>query len=145
MTTTILLPILVMGTETAGCVHSDFLKTTGTVVPVRSSDCYLDMVFQGSPPYPYIVLGEVTTNSTAPGPFAIGENNVVAMRRMIERACAGGAHGLMNVDVNSQRVRVGKGYWKSTTASAIAFIYVDASGRPLPAPSGPGAAIQPGS
>jgi hypothetical protein len=114
------------------------------VVAARPPDCYLDVVFQGEPTRPYVALGAVATDSTGPQLFTIGENNVVAVRRVVEQACALGAHGLMNLAANTQYVPVGKGNWKSTTASAVAFVYVDASGRPLPPPDGPSAAVQPG-
>jgi hypothetical protein len=55
---------------------------------------------------------------------------------MIQQACVAGAHGLMYVTVETQRPWGAKG-WKSTQAAAVAFAYVDASGRVLPPPSGP--------
>ena len=54
-------------------------------------------------------------DSTAPGIFALGESNDVAVQRMKEQACMVGAHGLMKVDANSQGVWTGDGYSKSTT------------------------------
>jgi hypothetical protein len=127
---------LVLGLAVAGCVHTGFTRTSGIVLPARSPDCYLD-VLQGPPPYPYVVFGEVTTHSTAPTLLAIGDNNVSAIRRLTEQACTVGAHGLMAVSVDSRRVRVGKGYWSSTTWGAMTFVYVDPSGRPLPPTVGP--------
>jgi hypothetical protein len=90
---------------------------------------------EGPPPSPYAVVGAVATVSTKPRLFAIGENTDVAVRRIMEQACAIGAHGLMNVVATSELVRVRKGYRWSTTGSAVAFIYVDPSGRPLPPPA----------
>jgi hypothetical protein len=119
----------------SGCAHTGFDRTTSMAVPARSPDCHLDMYFQGPPPYPYVVIGAVATVSTKPRLLAVGENTVVAIRRMREQACAVGAHGLMSVAANSELIRVRKGYRKSTTGSAVAFIYVDASGRPLPPPA----------
>ncbi|HEY4392666.1 MAG TPA: hypothetical protein VGP64_01325 [Polyangia bacterium] len=127
----------------AGCVQTRFTRTTGLVVPARSPGCYLDVVFEGPPPYPYVVLGQITTDSTAPLLFAIGESSLTAMQRMMERACAVGAHGLMYVVANSELVPVGKGYWKSTTGGGVAFVSVDPSGRPLPAPNDPRGVISP--
>jgi hypothetical protein len=134
MTRALLLASMVMGCAVAGCVHTDFSRTTSLVVPGRSPDCRLDLVVQGTPSYPYAVLGLVRTESAAPPLFAIGEDDFAAAQRVKRQACAAGAHGLMNVFANSELVRFGKGRWKSTTASALAFVYVDAVGRPLPAP-----------
>ena len=139
MTTARLVTTMALGWAAAGCVHSGFMKTTDLVVPARPPDCHLDVSFQGEAPplSPYVALGSVWTNSMAPELFVVGENNVVAMRRMLEQACTVGAHGVMNAAANSQLVRVGKGHWKSTTGSAVAFVYVDASGRPLQPPPPP--------
>lgn len=134
----------VLGFAAAGCVHTGFTPTTGLALPGRPPNCYLDMIFQGRPAYPYVVLGQVTTDSTAPGLFALGESNDVAIQRMKEQACAVGAHGLMNVGANSQGVWTGDGYSKSTSGGAVAFIYVDPSGQPLAPPNGPRVIIQPG-
>jgi hypothetical protein len=143
MTARLLLATMVMGLAAAGCVHTGFTSATGIVVPPRSAGCYLDVVFVGPPPYAYAVLGEVTTSSLGPRLFTISDNNVVAIRRMTEEACAVGAHGLMNVVADSQLVGFGKGRWKSTNGGAVAFIQVDAYGRPLPPPNGPRGFIQP--
>lgn len=135
---------MVVGFAAAGCVHTGFTPTTGLALPARPPNCYLDMIFQGRPAYPYVVLGQVTTDSTAPGLFALGESNDVAIQRMKEQACAVGAHGMMNVGANSQGVWTGDGYSKSTSGGAVAFIYVDPSGQPLAPPNGPRVIIQPG-
>ena len=129
------LATMVIGCVAAGSVHTGFAGTTRMMVPVRSPDCHLDMCFQAPPPRPYLVLGAVATVSTKPRLFAVGENADVAIRRMMERACLVGAHGLMNVAANSELIRVRKGHRKRTMGSALAFIYVDASGRPLPPPA----------
>lgn len=113
------------------------------VIPARPPDCYLEIIFQGQPAYAYAVLGRVWTDSSSPSMFAIGDNGVAAIRRMREKACAIGADGLMTVTANSQRVWAGKGSWKTTTAAAVAFIYVDANGRRLPPRTSPTTAIQP--
>lgn len=140
----LLLATMVMGFAAAGCVHTGFTPTTGLALPARPPDCYLDMIFQGRPAYPYIVLGQINTDSTAPGLFALGESNDVAIQRMKEEACAVGAHGMMNVGANSQGVWTGNGYSKSTSGGAVAFVYVDPAGRPLPPPNAPRVIIQPG-
>jgi hypothetical protein len=128
----------------AGCVHTGFTPTTGLYLPPRADNCYLDMIFQGPPPYPYVVIGQVQTDSTAPGLFALGESNDVAVQRMKGEACRRGAHGLLQVAANSQGVWTGNGYSKSTSGGAVAFVYVDPVGRPLPPPNAPRIVIQQG-
>ena len=110
----------------------------------RPEGCYLDMIFQGVPPFPYVVIGRVTNDSTAPGLFALGENNEVAMDRLKDEACQVGAHGLLKADAQSEGTWTGNGYSKSTTGAALAFVYVDPYGRPLPPPTGPRLMIHPG-
>jgi hypothetical protein len=126
------------------CVHTNFTPTTGLQLAQRPENCYLDVILQGQPPYPHVVIGQVSTDSTAPGLFALGENNSVAMERIKEEACRVGAHGLLKMEANSHGVWTNNGYSKSTTGGAVAFIYVDPSGRPLPPPNGPRVVIQPG-
>jgi hypothetical protein len=136
--------LVVLVAAGSGCVHTGFTPTTGMNLPPRAQNCYLDMIFQGPPPYPYVVIGQVSTDSTAPGLFALGENNDVAVQRMKEQACLVGAHGLMQVGASSQGVWTGNGYSKSTSGGAVAFVYVDPSGRPLQAPNAPRVVIQQG-
>jgi hypothetical protein len=130
--------------STIGCVNTGFTPTTGMKLPPRPYDCYVDMILQGSPPYPYVVIGQITTDSTAPGVFGLGEGNDAALQRMREKACRVGAHGLMQVGANSQGTWTGNGYSKSTSGGAVAFVYVDPWGRPLPPPNAPRLVIQPG-
>jgi hypothetical protein len=127
-----------------GCVHTGFTPTTGMNLPPRPENCYLDMIFQGPPPYPHVIIGQISTDSTAPGLFAIGENNDVAVQRMKQQACLVGAHGLMKVDASSQGSWTNNGYSKSTSGGSIAFVYVDQYGRPLPPPNAPRVIIQQG-
>jgi hypothetical protein len=127
-----------------GCIHTGFTPTTGLNLPPRPQNCYLDMIFQGLPPYPHVIIGQVSTDSTAPGIFALGESNDVAVQRMKEQACLVGAHGLMKVDASSQGVWNGDGISKSTSGGAVAFVYVDPQGRPLSPPTAPRIIIQPG-
>ena len=138
------LALTVMAFAPFGCVHTAFTPTTRLALAARPPDCYLDVIVEGRPPFPYVVLGQISTDSTAPGLFALGESNDVAIRRMKEQACAVGAHGLLNVGANSQGVWTGNGYSKSTTGGAVAFIYVDPAGRPLPPPNAPRTIIQQG-
>jgi len=128
----------------AGCVQTGFVPTTTLRLPSRPEGCYLDMIFHGEPPYPYVVIGSVTTDSTAPGLFAIGEGNEVAIQRTQQQACFVGAHGLLQVDSQSHGVWTQNGYSKSTTGAAVAFVYVDEAGRPLPPPSSAHPVIHPG-
>jgi hypothetical protein len=55
--------------------------------------------------------------------------NAYPIQRMIDQACVVGAHGLTSVVVETYRPPE-KG-WRSTKASAVAFVYVDPSGRVL--------------
>jgi hypothetical protein len=144
MTVRRVLATLVMGFAAAGCVHSGFARMAAVEVPARSPGCRLDVVFEGPPPAPYLELGEVISETTVPAAFAIGQNDAVTMRRVMAQACAIGAHGLMNIAASTERVGVGRGRWMNTRGSALAFVYVDASGRPLPPPDGPRDAIGPG-
>ena len=137
--------LLVFGVVlSSGCVHNAFTPTTTMKLAARPEGCYLDMIFQGEPPFPYVVIGRVTTDSTAPGLWALGENNEAAMERLQEEACRVGAHGLLQVGAQSQGTWTGDGYSKSTTGAAVAFVYVDVNGRPLPPPNGPHLMIRPG-
>ena len=129
----------------AGCVHNGFTPATAMRLPPRPEGCYLDMVFQGVPPYPYVVLGRVSTDSSAPGLWALGETNDAAMERLQAEACEVGAHGLMQAGAASQGTWTSDGYSRSTTGSAVAFVYVDDAGHALPPPRGPRTVIQPGS
>jgi hypothetical protein len=126
----------VTGLAVAGCVHTGVKNTTGMVLPARSSDCHLEIVFNGPPKRPYVVLGPVWTASSSPQVlYGFRDSNADPIQRMIDQACVAGAHGLMSAAVATDRP-LGKG-WRSTNASAVAFVYVDASGRVLPAPHGP--------
>jgi hypothetical protein len=136
--------VLAFATGALSCVHTGFTPTTGLQLAARPENCYLDMIFQGAPPYPYVVIGQISTDSTAPGLWALGESNDVAVSRMKEEACRVGAHGLMQVGANSQGVWTGNGYSKSTSGGAVAFIYVDPAGHPLPPPNAPRVVIQQG-
>jgi hypothetical protein len=125
------------GLAVAGCVHTDFTRTAAVALPPRSPDCHLEIVFDGPPRRPYVVLGQVWTDSSSPqvlyGRF---DTNAAPVQRIIQQACVAGAHGLMSVTVQTHRPWGGKG-WKRTQAAAVAFAYVDGSGRVLPPPSGP--------
>ena len=127
-----------------GCVHNAFTPATTMKLAARPAGCYLDLILHGEPPFPYVVIGHVSTESTAGGWFAIGENNEVAMERLQDEACSAGAHGLIQPDSQAQGVWTQNGYSKSTTGTAVAFVYVDPSGRALPPPTGPRLIIHPG-
>jgi hypothetical protein len=106
-------------------------------LPARAPDCHLEIVFNGPPRRPYVVVGQLWTDASSPQVFygRLDTNNAAPVQRLIQQACVAGAHGLMSVTVQTHRPW-GKG-WKSTQAVALAFAYVDASGRVLPPPSGP--------
>jgi hypothetical protein len=126
---------MVLGFALAGCVHTGFTRTTAMVVRARAPGCYLDLVSPGPPRKPYVELGQIATDSRSPRVlYGLGENNVSDLRRMMNQACAIGAHGLMYLSVNSHHTGLAKG-WDSTTGTAVAFVYVDRSGRPLPPPA----------
>lgn len=139
------LSIVVAMCAGAGCVHNGFTPATNMQLASRPTGCYLDMVFDGTPPFPYVVIGRVSTDSTAPGLFALGETNDAAMARLQSQACVVGAHGLMHAGAASAGSWTSDGYSRSTTGSAVAFVYVDAAGRPLPPPRGPRVMIHAGS
>jgi hypothetical protein len=107
-------------------------------LPPRSPDCHLEMMFNGPPRRPYVVLGQVWTESSSPQVLygRAGTDVAAPVQRMIQQACAAGAHGLMSVTVQTHRPWGGKG-WERTQAAALAFAYVDAFGRALPPPVGP--------
>ena len=128
----------------AACVNSAFTPSTTLRLQARPEGCYLDMIFQGAPPFPYVVIGRVTTDSSAPGLFALGENNEAAVQRLQDEACRVGAHGLLQLGAASQGSWTNGGYSRSTTGAAVAFVYVDAQGRPQGPPRGPSLVIHPG-
>jgi len=134
MRKTALLAAMALGVAAAGCVHSSVTRTATVAVPARAADCHLDVLFQGPPSRPYVVLGQVTTDSELPALFALGENDIITIRRLEEQACAAGAHGLMSVITSSDLLWAGRGQWRSTMGGALTFVYVDGAGRPLPAP-----------
>lgn len=140
----VVLALVVGAALGTGCVSNAFTPSTTMKLAVRPEGCYLDVIFDGVPPYAYVVIGRVTTESTAPGLFAIGEDNDAALARMKDEACHAGAHGLLHVGSSSQGVWTGDGYSKSTTGAAVAFVYVDDAGHPLPPPRGPRLMIRPG-
>jgi hypothetical protein len=41
----------------SGCVHNAFTPATTLRMPPRPPSCYLDLIFHGEPPFPYVVLG----------------------------------------------------------------------------------------
>src|ERR1043165_1152788 len=109
----------------SACVNSAFTPATTMKLSERPEGCYLDMIFHGVPPFPYVVIGRVTTDSTAPGVWALGEDNEAAMERLKAEACSVGAHGLLQVEAQSEGSWTHNGYSKSTTGAAVAFVYVD--------------------
>src|SRR5262249_45024015 len=94
----------------AACVNTSFMPTTTLALPARAENCHLDIILDGLPPAPYAVIGRISTDSTAPGMFALGESNQAATDRLREEACRVGAHGLLNVGTASQGTWTNNGY-----------------------------------
>jgi hypothetical protein len=124
--------------------HTGFTPTTGWVLPARPETCYLDLIFQGSPPYPYVIIGQVSMDSNRPMFFQPGGPQGIAIERMKRQACLQGAHGLLAPSTQGGTSPYGNNQGNRTTASAVAFVYVDPAGRPLPPPLHPTVLIQPG-
>ena len=114
-----------------GCVHTAFTPTSELTVQPRPDDCPIDIVLDGRPERPHRVLGRVTTDSTAPGLFAIGENQNKALERLKVEACKVGGHVLYGVGTGSQGQWTNDGYSKSTQGSAIVAVYVNDAGQVL--------------
>jgi hypothetical protein len=117
-----------------GCVHTGFVPTSDLLLPARPEHCALDVVLDGRPVQPYVVIGRVSVDSTAPGPFAWGENQSVVLRRLESKACAVGAHVIFDVKAATSGSWDDDGFPRSTTGSALAAVYVDEDGHPLPPP-----------
>jgi hypothetical protein len=120
-----------------GCTSTStsFTPTAGLSLPPRPADCYLDIIDTGSPPFAYVVIGRVATDSTSGGLVALGETNERTVERMRKRACRAGAHGLLQVSSNTQGHFTDRSFSKSSSGGAVAFIYVDANGQALPPPT----------
>ncbi|MEO1231194.1 MAG: hypothetical protein AAFZ18_20050 [Myxococcota bacterium] len=117
-----------------GCAHSSFIPSSDLAVAARPKDCHIDIVFDGKPTRPYEVIGRVATDSTAPGLFALDENQDKAFERMREKACEVGGHVLFGIGTGSNGQWNDDGYSRSTQGAAIVAVYVDPSGSVLPAP-----------
>jgi hypothetical protein len=117
-----------------GCVHTGFLSTSDLRPPTRPEHCALDVVLDGCPTWPYVVIGRVSVDSTAPGLFALRENQDAVLRRLEARACAEGAHVIFDVQAATSGSWDDDGFSRSTTGSALAAVYVDEDGYPLPPP-----------
>jgi hypothetical protein len=130
-----LLLALLLSSALAGCVHTTFAATTTAKVPARAPNCPLEMVFDGRPRHPYLVLGSVGTDATERTLwFTRSQGDGRAVERLMATACASGADGLMSIVVAGQNGWGLAPRWRTTEASAVAFVYVDASGRPLRQP-----------
>ncbi len=125
----------------AGCVHTDFVRTGSLVVPPRPAGCYVELVLTPQPLYPYVILGRLTTEGSAPGLFGLGETETVALQRLRDEACALGGHFLMSPDTGSQTNwswgRHGGDFSRSSRGAAVVGVYVTPQGQPLPPPTGP--------
>jgi hypothetical protein len=62
----------------------------------------------------------------------LDETQEAVIQRLKAKACAMGAHVIFGVTATTS------GQWndKSTSGSALAAVYVDEQGRPMPAPTG---------
>jgi len=118
-----------------GCVTTGFTRTSNVFVPPRGPGCYVDVVLTPQPAYPYIILGRATTEGTAPGLFALGEGETVAMQRLKDEACAAGGHFIMNADTGSNAQWTRDGFSRSSRGAAVVGIYVTPQGQPLPPPT----------
>jgi hypothetical protein len=125
--------LLVVSTV-ASCIHSRFTPATDGAFAARAPGCHLDLVMHGSPTYAYKVIGRVTTSWHVPRLSILGDSRLAAVRRLQEKACVAGAHGLLQVTVNT---RVWSKASPQLWGNALAFVYVDSDGRPLVAPPWP--------
>jgi hypothetical protein len=117
-----------------GCVHTGFVPTSDWRPPARPEHCALDVILDGRPDRPYLVIGRVSADSTAPGLFALRENQEAALRRLKVKACEEGAHVIFEVNAAAGGQWNDDGFSRSTTAWALAAVYVDQGGYPLPPP-----------
>lgn len=123
----------------SGCVHTGFVPTSDLLPPPRPEHCALDVVLDGRPVQPYVVIGRVSVDSTAPSLFALGESQTAVLRRLEAKACAVGAHVIFDVNAATSGKWDDDGFSRSSTGSALAAVYVDENGYPLP-PPGPAVA-----
>lgn len=120
-----------------GCVHTGFVPTSDLYPPPRPEHCALDVVLDGRPAQPYVVIGRVSVDGVAPSLFALGENQTAVLRRLEAKACAVGAHVIFDVNAETSGKWDDDGLSRSTTGSALAAVYVDEDGYPLPPPGPP--------
>ena len=119
-------------------VDTGFTPTTSFNLPPRAQNCSLDLLAVGQTPSRAIVpIGPVTTHTEG-----AGEDRDMAVIRLKERACMSGAHGLMEINAKAGARWADDGtYVWVAEGTATAFVYVDAAGRPLPAPGAAPVAI----
>ena len=110
-------------------VNTGFTPTTSFDLPPRAQNCSLDLLAVGQTPSRAIVpIGPVTTHTEG-----AGEDRDMAVIRLKERACMSGAHGLMQITAQTRSDWCDGTYTLIAEGWAMAFVYVDAFGRPLPA------------
>jgi hypothetical protein len=132
------IPLLAAASALAGCIHTGFVRTSPIRTRPRPANCYLDIILDGTtPPFPYVTIGRVSTDGTAPGVFALVETEDEALDRMREEACLAGGHFLMSSQTGSQGQWTPDGFSRSTRGTAVVGIYVQPDGTPLPPPRGP--------
>ena len=115
-----------------GCVHTGFVPTSDMRPPTRLEHCALDVILDGRPARAYVVIGRVSVDGTAPGLFALREHQDAVLRRLKAKACAEGAHVIFDVNAETSGTWDEGGFSRSTTGSAVAAVYVDEHGNPLP-------------
>jgi hypothetical protein len=120
-------------------VNTGFTPTTSFNLPPRSQNCPLDLLAVGQTPSRAIVpIGPVTTHTEG-----AGEDRDMAVIRLKERACMSGAHGLMQISAETRADWCDGTYTLVAEGWAMAFVYVDAFGRPLADPGASPVAIAP--
>jgi hypothetical protein len=117
-----------------GCAYTGFFSTSDLRPPARPEDCALDVVLDGRPRQPYVVIGRVSADSAAPGLFGLGETQEAVVGRIKAKACTVGAHVIFAVTAATNGRMSDDGYSTSTTGSALAAVYVDENGHPMPPP-----------
>lgn len=121
----------------AGCVTTGFTRTASVNSPPRPPGCYVEVVLTPQPLYPYVIIGRVTAEGTAPGIWGmVGENESVALQRLRDEACAAGGHFIMNPDTGSNASWNRDGFSRSSRGAAVVGVYVTPQGQVLPPPTG---------
>jgi hypothetical protein len=120
-------------------VNTGFTPTTTFDLPPRAQNCSLDLVaVEQTPSRAIVPIWPVTTHTDG-----AGQDRDMAVIRLKERACMSGAHGLMQITAQTRAEWCDGTYTSVAEGWAMAFVYVDAFGRPLPAPGDGPVAVAP--